>query len=298
MTNCYGPTETTIWSTIHHVTEVTNPIPIGRPIANTTTYVLDARGEISAIGAVGELFIGGDGVARGYLDNPEATAERFVKDRFSDKPGARLYKTGDRSRVRHDGSLEYFGRGDDQIKVRGHRIEIGEIEASMLKMEQVSQGAIGVIREAGTDARLAAFIVPKPGQQVTATELRRHLRKSLPDAMIPQIVTMVTELPKTSNGKIDRRALAKMGEGSTRREREIIPPSTDTERMLAELFQRVLKVDRVSTQDNFFNLGGDSLTSMEVVIEVEKKTGVRIAPRALLLSSLAETAKTLESKRA
>jgi amino acid adenylation domain-containing protein len=293
VTNVYGPTETTIWSTLQHVTEVTNPIPIGKPIANTTTYVLDAAGEMTAIGAIGELLIGGDGVAKGYLDQPEATAERFIKDRFSDKPGARLYRTGDRARIRHDGAIEYLGRGDNQVKIRGHRIEIGEIEAAMHKFDPVSQGAVCVLKD-GNDARLAAFIIPKAGQTVTATELRRHLRKTLPDAMIPQIVELVTDLPQTSNGKLDRGALAKLGSKENRREREIVPPTTEHEKLLAEMFQRVLKLDKISTHDNFFNLGGDSLTSMEVVIEIEKKTGVRIAPRALLLSSLADAAKTVE----
>ncbi|OJY15882.1 MAG: hypothetical protein BGO98_24790 [Myxococcales bacterium 68-20] len=297
VTNCYGPTETTIWSTTYRMTKVTNPIPIGKPLANQTAYVLDADGELCAIGAVGELFIGGDGVARGYLDQPSPTAERFVTDRFSDRPGARLYRTGDRARLRHDGVLEYFGRADDQIKVRGHRIEIGEIETGLHGFAPVSQAGVSVVTEDGGDPRLAAFIVPKAGETVTATEVRRHLRKSLPDAMIPQIVRLVTEIPKTANGKIDRRALAKLGAGDTRREREIVAPSTDTERFLVDLFQRALKVDRVSIHDNFFSLGGDSLKSMEVVIEVEKKTGVRIRPRSLLLSSIADTAKSIAGEQ-
>ncbi|MFO0554761.1 MAG: amino acid adenylation domain-containing protein [Polyangiaceae bacterium] len=296
LTNCYGPTETTIWSTIHRVREVRGTVPIGRPIANTSIYILDAELEPRPAGAWGEVFIGGDGVANGYLNRPDATAERFVPDPFSDKPGARLYRTGDVGRLRYDAVIEFLGRNDDQVKVRGHRIEIGEIEAVLSSHASLADSAVGVVRETGADARLVAFLVPKKGESVTATDVRKHLRKKLPDAMVPQVVVELATLPRTPNGKVDRRALAKLGAGERRREREITPPSTTSEKLVVELCARALGAGiPIGVSDNFFDVGGDSLKSMEVVVELERATGVRIAPRRLLLSSLGDIAKTLDA---
>lgn len=287
--NCYGPTETTIWSTLEHVTRVDGPIPIGRPMDNQSTYVLDPKRQLVPPGVFGELYIGGAGVTNGYLGDTERTAERFVSDPFS--PGGRLYRTGDTARVRHDGTLEFLGRSDDQVKVRGHRIELAEIEAALGRHPSVAEGAVAVVREGGTDARLVAFIVPRSGESLTVTDLRRHLRKTLPDAMIPPQLVEVVALPRTPNGKLDRKELARLGAGQRKRERELVAPATPTERMMEELVKSTLRVDSLSMTDNFFDLGGDSLRSMEIVVQIEKQTGVRVTPRRLLLSSLADVAR-------
>lgn len=291
--NVYGPTETTIWSTTHAVLDARPPIPIGRPIDNTSVYVLDAALEPRPVGAFGELYIGGTGVARGYLGRPGASAEKFVPDPFSNEPGARLYRTGDLARFRHDGALEYAGRGDQQVKIRGHRIELGEIEASLVRHPAVAEGAAVVVREAGVEPRLVAFYVPKPGQPTNDSALRKHLRVDLPDGMIPQIFVESRALPRTPNGKLDRQELALLGATERRRERAPTPPSTDAERRVAELFKRALKVAEVGVDDNFFNLGGDSLTVMEVALELQRATGVRLLPRMILESSLGEVARAL-----
>jgi amino acid adenylation domain-containing protein len=298
LVNVYGPTETTIWSTAHAVTEVTVPVPIGRPIDNTSIYVLDAALAPRPPGVFGELYIGGAGVARGYLGRPAATAERFVPDPFSGEPGARMYRTGDLGRFRHDGTVEYAGRGDQQVKVRGHRIELGEIETALARHPSLAEAAAAVVREPGADARLVAFIVPKPGRATTDSDLRKHLRRDLPGAMIPQIFVELKSLPRTPNNKIDRRELARLGEGERRRERAPAPLSTDAERLVAGLFKRALKVAEVGADDNFFDLGGDSLSGMELVAEIERATGARLKARLLLLSSLGEVARAIGEARA
>lgn len=293
--NCYGPTETTIWSTIHHVTGVDGPIPLGRPIANTRLYILDAHGEPRPVGAYGEIYIGGDGVTRGYLDRPEVTALRFVPDPFSDTPGAQLHRTGDVGRLRHDGILEFLGRNDDQVKIRGHRIELGEVESALASHPHVAEAAAALVRDPGADPRLAAFIVPKKGEDVTPTDARRHLKKRLPEAMIPQLVIEISSVPRTPNGKIDRRALARLGAGHRPKDREITPPETPMERLVVDLCERAVGPGaQFGTTDNFFEGGGDSLKCMSIVVEIETKTGVRIAPRALILSSLGDVAKLIE----
>ncbi|HEU4534992.1 MAG TPA: phosphopantetheine-binding protein, partial [Polyangiaceae bacterium] len=220
-------------------------------------------------------------------------AEKFLPDPFSPEPGARMYRTGDLARFRHDGALEYAGRGDQQVKVRGHRIELGEIEASLARHPAVAEGAAAVVREAGVEPRLVAFYVPKPGQPTNDSALRKHLRVDLPEGMIPQVFVEARALPRTPNGKLDRQELARLGAGERRRERAPTPPSTDAERRVAELFKRALKVSEVGVDDNFFNLGGDSLTVMEVALELQRATGVRLLPRVILESSLGEVARAL-----
>lgn len=293
--NCYGPTETTIWSTIHHVADASGPIPLGKPLANTTVYVLDAAGQPRPIGGHGEIYIGGDGVTLGYLNRPEITAKRFVADPFADKPGAQLHRTGDVGRWRHDGVLEFVGRNDDQVKIRGHRVELGEIEAVLATLPALAEGAVAVVREPGSDARLVAFIVPKAKESITSTEVRKHLRRKLPDAMIPQLVVEIAALPRTPNGKVDRRALARLGAGQRPREREITPPSNKFEEIVVELCERAIgQGAKFGVQDNFFEGGGDSLKCMDIVVAIESRTGVRIAPRTLILSSLADVARLIE----
>ncbi|MBK8256284.1 MAG: amino acid adenylation domain-containing protein [Polyangiaceae bacterium] len=294
--NCYGPTETTIWSTLYHVTEVSGSIPIGRPIGNTQVYALDDRMALRPIGAWGELYIGGSGVAIGYLDRPDMNSRRFVPDPFSDVPGARLHRTGDIGRRRGDGVLEIAGRNDDQVKIRGHRVELGEVEAALSTHPAVLECAAAAVREAGVEARLAVFFVLRQGENLTPTEVRRYLRSRLPEVMIPQLVAELPSLPRTPNGKIDRRTAVKLGSGQRHVERERIAPKTEAEKLLVELCERSVGGGALfGTNGNFFEGGGDSLTCMSIVSEIENRTRVRIPPRALILSTLGEVAKLVEN---
>ncbi|MEJ7732667.1 MAG: amino acid adenylation domain-containing protein [Polyangiaceae bacterium] len=300
--NMYGPTETTIWSTCHPLTAA-DPRPlIGRPIDNTTVYVLDAAMQPVPPGAPGELYIGGSGVALGYLNRPELSAERFVPDPFGAQGAVgtgKLYRTGDVVRWLPSGELEFFRRNDAQVKVRGYRIELGEIEAVMAEHPAVAEAAAVLAEERPGDVRVVGYVVLRPGEEATVTELRKHLRKKLPDYMIPNAVVDLPEMPRTPNGKVDRNALkARSLEGGGRRPvAETVSPRTDSEKLLAELWQSLLKVERVGALDNFYELGGDSLLSMDVVVKLQEKAGVRIGPRVLLLESLENVARTLDDKR-
>jgi amino acid adenylation domain-containing protein len=205
--NLYGPTETTIWSTSYAVESRDGAVPIGHPLANTQLYILDSHLQPVPIGAVGELYISGDGLARGYLNQPELTAERFIPNPLSNEPGARLYKTGDLARYLADGTIECLGRIDHQVKLRGFRIELGEIEAVLLKHPGVRETVV-IAREEGPDNTcLVAYIVPSPVQAITISELRHFLMERLPNYMMPAAFIFLDTLPLTRNGKIDRRAI-------------------------------------------------------------------------------------------
>jgi amino acid adenylation domain-containing protein len=205
--NMYGPTETTVWSTIFHVTRNGGRISIGRPIANTRLYILDRFGQPVPIGVPGELFIGGAGVVRGYLNRPELTAERFTPDPFNHEPGARMYRTGDLARYRADGSVDFLGRLDHQVKVRGYRIELGEIETALRQQPGVKESAVSVWQAGPNDTRLIGYFVAKPGETPQARELRNALKSTLPEFMVPSMLTPLEKLPLTPNGKVDRKAL-------------------------------------------------------------------------------------------
>jgi acyl-CoA synthetase (AMP-forming)/AMP-acid ligase II len=266
------------------VTPGIDGVPIGTPIANTRVYVLDALGEPTPAGVSGELYIGGDGVAHGYLHRPELSAERFVVDRFA-ATGARMYRTGDRARLRHDGRLEHLGRLDHQVKLRGYRIELGEVDAAL--------GALPAIGHAVTDVRadrLVAYVVFANGEELTASEIRAALRDTLPDYMIPSLVVPLDALPLTPNGKVDRRALPDPLRTSSRVSAEYVAPSTPTEMAIAEVWRTVLGVERVSTSDNFFELGGHSLLSIRAVHEIQQRTGWRPDPRLLFFETLGRIA--------
>jgi amino acid adenylation domain-containing protein len=278
--NLYGPTETTIWSALHRVEPGDGPVPIGRPIANTRIHLLDEHRSPVPVGVPGELYIGGAGVARGYLRRPELTAERFLTDPFAPEPGARMYRTGDLARRRPDGTLECLGRIDHQVKIRGHRIECGEVEAALLAHPGVRE-AVVVARDAGAgERRLVAYLVAAAGRPPTTTELRAHLRRSLPGYMVPDAFVGLDALPHTPNGKLDRAALP-APEGRPDLDAAYAAPRTPTEGVLAALWAELLGIDRVGAHDNFFDLGGHSLLATRLIAAMERRFGVRL-PLALL----------------
>ncbi len=281
--NMYGPTETTIWSTCVELTKDDPRITIGRPIDNTTVYVLDGRGEPTPVGVPGELHIGGAGVAHGYLRRPELTESRFIDDPFAPGTGRRLYRTGDLASFRDDGQLVYHRRLDHQVKVRGYRIELGEIESVLVDHEALAQAVVVVREDRPGDARLVAYYVVTKGTDVTATDLRKHLRRRLPDYMIPQHFVELPSLPLTPAGKIDRKRLPSPAAPAAEAARA---PTTEAEKRLAAIWADVLGTTRIGATDNFFDLGGHSMLSMAVVARVQSEMGARISPRDLLLSTL------------
>ena len=258
LTNMYGPTETTIWSLTHDVREGEAPVPIGRPIAGTHAYVCDRHGDLVPTGAEGELWIGGPGVARGYHRQPDATAQRFVADRFALGTG-RLYRTGDRVRRRADGAIEFLGRADDQVKLRGHRLELGEVEAALRAVPGVGAAAAVVREDTPGDRRLVAYVTAAPGRRLAAEECRRTLAARLPAAMVPAVIVVLDALPTTPNGKLDRRSLPPPAGGVPR----AATPATDLQRTVAAVWQELLGVADVGLDDNFFDLGGHSLLTLQ-----------------------------------
>jgi amino acid adenylation domain-containing protein len=262
--NVYGPTETTIWSTIHRVQSGDNPVPIGRPIANTQTYVLDANGNPVPIGVPGELYVGGTGVATGYLKRPELTAERFVPDRFSDQQDARLYRTGDVVRYRADGMIEYLGRVDHQVKVRGFRIELGEVESVLTSHAAVIQAVVAAREDRPGDHYLAAYVRLVGAPAPSEVEFRAFLKERLPEYMIPSTFTELEVFPLTPNGKIDRRKLPEPGGRRPGPGSSLAAPQSELERTIAQVWRDVLRLDEVGVDDNFFDLGGHSLLLVQV----------------------------------
>jgi hypothetical protein len=263
VTNMYGPTETTIWSTTHDVREAQASIPIGRPIANTQIYLLDRHLEPVPVGVAGELFIGGDGVVRGYHRRAELTAERFVPNPFSGTPGARMYRTGDLARYRADGTIEFLGRIDHQVKIRGYRIELGEIETELGRHPAIQECVVVAREDAGSDPRLVAYLVPK-GATPAIEELREHLRESLPEFMVPALFISLAALPLTPNGKIDRKRLPAPEQHKPRSTVQFVPPQNALEGTIAGVWREVLKLETVGAEDNFFDLGGHSLLVVQV----------------------------------
>lgn len=257
--NMYGPTETTIWSTTHRIEGIGDVMPIGRPIANTQVYILDRNLQPVPIGTSGELFIGGEGVARGYWNRPELTAEKFVRNPFSADPNARLYRTGDRVFYRPDGTIQFLGRFDHQIKLRGHRIELGEIESALRAHPAVRECVVDVFAPSADDQRLVAYLVGAPGTDVSDGPLRRFLEAKLPGYMIPGAFVRLEELPLTPNGKINRKALPKPNVARSAPKEDFAAPLSEIEKQIAKLWEKLLRVERVGRHDNFFDLGGHSL---------------------------------------
>jgi amino acid adenylation domain-containing protein len=282
--NFYGPTEATVWAAIRRLDEGREVIALGRPLAHTQLYILDGHGQVAAVGVVGELHIGGAGLARGYHGRAELTAEKFVPDPFSRTPGARLYCTGDLVRYLNNGELEFLGRVDHQVKLRGYRIELGEIEAVLKEQFGVREALVIAKEEPAADRRLVAYLVTEEGIEVKTSDLRQALREKLPEYMLPVAFVQLAELPLTPNGKIDRRALPAT-DGAPSGDREYLWPRTPVEEVLAGIFGDVLKLAKVGVDENFFELGGHSLLATRLISKVREAFHVEIPLRSVFESS-------------
>ncbi|RKH77400.1 amino acid adenylation domain-containing protein, partial [Corallococcus sp. AB045] len=280
--NVYGPTETTVWSTAHAVASGTGGVPIGRPISGTQVYVLDSGLNPVPRGVPGELFIGGEGVTRGYLHRPDLTAERFIPDAYGGVPGLRVYRTGDRVRWAAHGVLEYLNRVDNQVKLRGYRIELGEIEAVLSQAPGVRDAAV-VVRGGGADARLVGYVVARPGQTLESQALRALMKERLPEYMVPSALVVLDAMPLTPNGKVDRKALP-APDVSTEAAREFVAPRTPMEAQVAELYASLLQVQRVGATDSFFELGGHSLLATRLTSRLRTAFQVDLPLQALFES--------------
>ncbi len=269
--NLYGPSEDTTYSTVYEVPAERDQEPlIGAPVAYTQAYVLDAALRLVPLGITREIYLGGAGVTRGYLARPALTAERFVPDPFGGEPGMRLYKTGDLGRMLADGNLAYQGRADNQVKLRGCRIELGEIEAVLDLHEEVAKAVAIVRQDTPGEPRLVAYVVPRDGNAVSATALRKRIREHLPEYMTPSDFVSLGELPLNPNGKIDRGALPALESMPEKSARPFVEPRTSAERVLAEIWSELLAAEAVGVQDNFFELGGHSLLATQMLSRVKK----------------------------
>lgn len=278
--NAYGPTETTITATAFDVPESfpdSSKIPIGRPIGNRTTYILDKFGNLLPIGVPGELYIGGETLALGYLNRPDLTAQKFIADPFNNKPGARLYKTGDLARYLPDGNIEFLGRVDDLVKIRGFRIELGEIEAALSLHPEVMQTAVVVREDNRGDKCLVAYVVLHKGNQLTFSNLRQHLKEKLPEYMMPNTFVMLDAVPLTANKKVDRKALPAPQDFNSELSANYIPPQTELEETIATVWRAVLGLQKVGTNDNFFELGGHSLLVAQVHSQLRELTDKNVS---------------------
>ncbi|PNK03791.1 non-ribosomal peptide synthetase, partial [Cylindrospermopsis raciborskii] len=276
--NVYGPTETTIWSTVKQLEKSKDVISIGREIANTSLYILDDGLNLLPEGIVGELYIGGLGLARGYRNNPTLTSTTFIPDPFAQDPGSRLYRTGDLARRLSNGEIEFLGRIDYQVKIRGYRIELGEIETILSSHPAITQAIVQAIGDTPAEQRLVAYVVSKT-QAPTIEDLRLYLYKYLPEYMIPSAWVFIDKIPLTGNNKINRRALpipTYKGEN-----KDWLPPRTSIEEVLVLMWQELLKVEKVGVQDNFFHLGGHSLLAGQFHGYIKKVFAIDLALREL-----------------
>jgi amino acid adenylation domain-containing protein len=288
--NMYGPTETTVWSTCTRVIDTSGGIMIGKPIANTVAYVLDERQNLCPIGVSGELYIGGAGVALGYWRRPELTADRFLVNPFSATPGATIYRTGDRARWNDKGLLEYLGRLDDQVKVRGHRVELGEIEALLAEHPEVRQAAVHLWTAGADDVRIVACCVPEKAGSLASVKLRKHLRERLPAYMVPQHFVVVSEIPLTPNGKVDRRRLPTPAAEESNIG-ALVAPIGPVESAIAEIWAELIRPARpIARTDRFFEMGGHSLLALQVLLKMERKLCIKVDIQVLLRDSLEEIA--------
>jgi amino acid adenylation domain-containing protein len=299
--NHYGPTEATIGVLTYLLEKDSLPyncavLPIGRPIANTQTYILDHYRKLVPIGVPGELHIGGAGLARGYLNHPDLTAEKFIKNPFSDNSDARIYKTGDLVRYLPDGNIEFLGRIDHQVKIRGFRIELGEIEAVLATHPTVQESVI-VVHESYGDKRLVTYLVPNQGQIIDNDELHAFLKEQLPDYMIPQALVSIETMPLTPNGKIDRHALSQLSVNHDVSEEQFVAPRDTLELLLTKIWEKILNVRPIGVHDNFFKLGGHSLLAITLLSCIEKNLGQGLSVMALFQApTIAQLAELLREK--
>ncbi len=298
--NHYGPTESTVGVLTYFLTEVnfnTKTVPLGKPLANTQVYILDDKLQLTPIGIKGEIYIGGAGLARCYVQHPELTAEKFIPHPFSDRPGARLYKTGDTGRYLPDGTIEFIGRSDDQVKIRGFRIEPAEIEAILTQYPQIKQAVVIARENENGDRRLAAYLVlKKTSETLNFGELNNFLRDNLPDYMLPSSFTILEALPLTLNGKVDRQALPAPEELSQQIKGAITAPRTPVEEVLAAIWMKILAVKQVGIEENFFELGGHSLLATQVISQIREVFQVELPLRSLFESpTVAELAQRVET---
>ncbi|MBH8563641.1 amino acid adenylation domain-containing protein [Nostoc sp. CENA67] len=294
--NLYGPTETTIWSTIGRIDQQEALVTIGRPIANTQIYILDKYLQPVPIGVPGELHIGGAGLARGYFQRPELTKEKFIPNPFSFDAESRLYKTGDLARYLHDGTIEYFGRIDNQVKVRGFRIELLEIEAAIAQYPSVDQAIVTVREDNPGDKRLVAYIVSRSGQKPTTDELRQFLKQKLPEYMVPSAFVFLDTLPLTPNGKIDRRALKAPDYSTPDLAATFVAPHTPIQQQIADIWASILKLEQVGIYDNFFALGGHSLLATQLMARLRDAFKIDFPVRTLFeAATVAELSSRIET---
>jgi amino acid adenylation domain-containing protein/non-ribosomal peptide synthase protein (TIGR01720 family) len=303
--NLYGPTEAAVdvahWQC--RPTDETRNVPIGRPIDNVELYILDPDLNPVPLKVPGELYIGGAGLARGYLNRPDLTKERFMINPYSDTPGARLYRTGDLVRFRPDGNIEYLGRNDFQVKIRGLRIELGEVE-TVIVQHPVIHDAIVIMREDIPGVkRLVAYIVGKPGHELNKTELKRYLSERLPEYMVPSLIMQVDQIPLLNNGKINRGSLPVPDYFMEKEENSYVAPRTPAEKKLAEIWSKLLKIEPIGINDKFFELGGDSILSIQVVSRANQ-AGLRLTPKQIFehqtieeLAKVADPGVTIDSEQ-
>jgi amino acid adenylation domain-containing protein len=313
--NLYGPTETTIWSTAKKLDPDTEIITIGKPIDNTQVYILDESLTHVKQNTIGEIYIAGEGVAEGYLNRPELSMNRFIPDPFSNVPGTKMYRTGDLGKILANGDIQCFGRIDQQVKIRGHRIEPGEIEHHLNQEVDVKTSVVIAKGAHAGDQKLVAYVVPKgdikmisgksyqqnvpgfddgnghyfdfEGKKEVITRWKSVLKKSLPLYMVPNDFVILSKLPFTPNGKVDRNALPDPGY-CTNRGKSFVAPRNNNEKMIADIWCRFLKIEKVSIQDDFFEIGGHSFIAVQMMVELEKKTGIRVPPAILFESSTIE----------
>lgn len=295
--NLYGPTEAAVdvtsWACQRDAGK--QVVPIGKPIANTQIYILDARMQPVPIGVAGELHIGGVQVARGYLNRADLTAEKFIADPFSEEPEARLYKTGDLARYLADGNIEYLGRLDYQVKLRGFRIELGEIEATLEQHDEIAMAVAMVREDVKGDQRLVAYVTPGHHRQVDTGEIREHLRQGMPEYMVPAYIVWLDTIPLTPSGKADRKALPAPTHDMERSVAASDLPGSDHERIMVRIWEELLEIDDVHVFDTFFDLGGHSLLTLKVVSRFEEETGIRLNPADLVIRTLRQLVAGLDA---
>jgi len=290
--NMYGPTETTVYSTVKLIVS-DEDISIGKPIANTQVYIVDENSKNLTDGNIGEILIGGDGVAKGYLNRSDLTAEKFINDPFSGIPGNKLYRTGDLGKINESGDIQCLGRIDHQVKVRGYRIELEEIEHALAKQDNVKEAVVIAREDTPGDPRLVGYIVlaagyDDSGLNTLTVAWQEALMAELPEYMVPNDFVLLTSIPITPNGKTDRKSLPKPDYNSINRTGEYVAPRTDIEKQLAEIWQELMGLDKISIFDNFFTLGGRSLVAVQIMARIEQITGKRLPLATLFEHSTIE----------